>query len=142
MDDYRAWRDQSAPPAGASPPAPATSTDSGARHCPACARLMHRYRVGARPDFRLDRCAPCQTVWFDAGEWQALLAAGLGARLEEILSDGWQRQLQADELRQGREAVLRQRHGDACIDELARMRQWLQAQPHRDELLALLRAGW
>lgn len=138
LEDYRAWR--STDPVQPAVEATATAEDNSARNCPACARLMQRYRVGTTPDFRLDRCASCQAVWFAAGEWQALLATGMGTRLDEILTDAWQRQVQAEELRKGREAVLRQRHGEVVMDELIRIRQWLQAQPHRDELLALLGA--
>jgi Zn-finger nucleic acid-binding protein len=142
LDDYRVWRSKAATMPSPSAITTATAEDNSARHCPACARLMQRYRVGSTPDFRLDRCASCQAVWFAGGEWEALVAAGMGSRLDEVLTDAWQRQVQAEELRKGREAVLRQRHGDATMDELARMRQWLQGQAERDELLALLRAGW
>jgi Zn-finger nucleic acid-binding protein len=141
MDDYLEWRN-AMPARPAEAPPTEVAADSGARTCPSCARLMHRYRVPAGNGFRIDRCASCALVWFDAGEWQSLAAAGLAGGLEEILSDGGQRQLQANELRRGREAALRARHGDACVDELARVREWLETQPARDELVALLRAGW
>jgi len=94
------------------------------------------------PDFRIDRCGACQLVWLDRGEWAALVHNGLARRLDEVMSDAWQRQLKQDELRAGREATLRARHGDECINELSRIRAWLDVQPQRDELLSLLRAGW
>lgn len=140
LEDWRRWRDTA--PAVTAPLDAAVRTDGGARRCVQCDRLMQRLRVGSQPDFRVDRCAGCRLVWFDAGEWAALLSAGLATRLEDVLSDAGQRQLQADESRQRREQVLRAKHGDACIDELARVRQWLAGQPHPDELIALLRAGW
>lgn len=140
LEDYRVWRRTVTPQTTST--ANATDDDSAARHCPACTRLMQRFRVGSTPDFRVDRCASCQAVWFAGGEWQAFLAAGMGTRLDEVLTDAWQRQLQAEELRKGREVALRQRHGADTMDELARLRRWLQAQPHRGELLALLRADW
>jgi Zn-finger nucleic acid-binding protein len=141
LADYKAWRDSTQAKLAAGDPV-VFEDAPGARACPNCARLMHRLRAGARPDFRLDRCVVCQAVWFDSGEWPALIAAGHAARLDDILTDAWQRQVQADELRANREAALRERHGDACIDELGRIRSWLDAQPRRDELIALLRAGW
>ena len=143
LDEYREWNETApaAPVVDDSTPLVMFETTS-ARACPVCARLMQRLRSGTEPDFRIDRCAACQSVWFDEGEWEALVRQGLRNRLVELLSDGWQRQLQADEVRAGREAVLRARHGDACMDELARMRAWLELQPERDELLALLRTGW
>jgi Zn-finger nucleic acid-binding protein len=147
LDDYRRWRDRGAvlgEAAAASTAAdlPASEQAEGARHCPRCTRLMQRLRVGGSSDFRVDRCSPCQQVWLDDGEWPALVEAGLGARLLDVLSDAWQRQVQADALRAAREAALRERHGDDRLRELARIRDWLNEQPQRDELLALLRAGW
>ena len=144
LDDYRQWRERQ--PAAAAMTEPAARAeeelDARARMCPGCARLMQRYRVGTQPDFRLDACSACQLVWLDRGEWASLAQGDLSGRLTEILSEAWQRRLRADELRGRREAGLRAKHGDACIDELIRIRGWLDAQPQREELLALLRAGW
>ena len=141
LADYRAWRQQTN--AAVTTRDPVVFEDApAARTCPGCSRLMPRVRAGAQPDFRLDRCASCQFVWFDRGEWPALAAAGHAARLDDILSDTWQRQVQAEELRAAREAALRDKHGNDCMDELSRIRTWLDAQPQRDELIALLRAGW
>jgi Zn-finger nucleic acid-binding protein len=142
MADYRRWRDSATAGAPAMAASPALEDQVAARPCPKCTRLMQRLRVGASPDFRLDRCAACALLWFDRGEWSALCSAGLASRLEEVLSERWQRDLQANEARQRRETLLRDKHGAECMDELARMREWLQAQKHPDELLALLRAGW
>lgn len=144
MDDWRAWK---AGDASRTPP-PVIDDEvievfdaTAVHHCPECDRLMERMRVSAGPDFRIDRCVHCQNLWFDAGEWSALVSRGLAGRLDELLSDGWQRKLQTEKMRSARLQTLRQRYGDACIDELERIRVWLDAQPHRDELLSLLRVG-
>lgn len=142
MGDYRHWREHAGAEAHAPVDLLVVEDRPAARPCPSCARLMQRVRVGATPDFRLDRCAACALLWLDRGEWDALRSAGWADSLEEILSERWQRDVQAQELRTRREAQLREKHGDACIAELARVRDWLDAQPHREELLALLRAGW
>ncbi len=142
MDDWRAWK------AGGESLVPHAVEDdlievfdaASVRHCPACDRLMQRLRVSEGPDFRIDRCVACQNVWFDPGEWRAIVSRGLAGRLDELLSDGWQRRLQTEEVREVRIAALRRRYGNDCIDELDRIRAWLDTQPHRDELLALLRA--
>jgi Zn-finger nucleic acid-binding protein len=147
MDDYRRWVARGPAPLDAdAADLPALRPDAAvpdkARACPACQRFMERLRVGRSPDFRLDRCSACQHIWLDAGEWAALAEAGLATQLGEILSDGWQRQLRDAEAQARREADLRERHGDACIDEIARIRAWLATQPQRETLLALLRSGW
>jgi Zn-finger nucleic acid-binding protein len=142
MDDWRAWK------AGGADRLPLAVDDeiievfdaTAVHHCPACDRLMQRLRVSAGPDFRIDRCVACQNLWFDPGEWPAIVSRGLAGRLDELLSDGWQRRLQTEEVREVRLAALRRRYGNECIDELDRIRAWLDTQPHRDELLALLRA--
>jgi len=143
MSDYRLWCERAAmTPTAVGEPVNIEQDATGARKCPGCTRLMERLRLGAELDFRIDRCIACQAVWFDRGEWFALVKAGLAGRLTTLLSDGWQRQLQSDELRARREAILRARHGDACIDEVIRIRAWLDTQASRDELLSILRAGW
>jgi Zn-finger nucleic acid-binding protein len=142
MVDYRQWRERAAPAVVVEEAAPEVSDSPSARGCPSCTRLMQRYRVGVKPDFRVDHCPACQLVWLDKGEWQALAQLGLATRLGEIVSAAWQRRVQSDELRALRESTLRSKHGDACIDEIKRMREWLDAQPQREELIALLRAGW
>jgi Zn-finger nucleic acid-binding protein len=142
MADYELWRTDATPVQEHQVPPMRAEAGATARACPACERMMTRWRVGASPDFRLDRCAGCKAVWFDAGEWPALVRAGLAQRLSEVLSDTWQRRVQSDELSARRLAGLRARHGQECMNELERMRTWLEAQPQREELLALLRAGW
>lgn len=142
LADYRDW--QRANPSGnpVTGDKPAIEDRPSARSCPECGRLMQRHRVGSQPDFRIDHCAHCQLIWLDRGEWEALAQTGLASRLPEILTERWQRRVQGEELRQQREAALRDKHGEACLKELARIRNWLTGQAHRDELLALLRTGW
>lgn len=144
MADYRRWssRPGVAPTTGDQSIELAEADAPVARACPSCTRLMQRLRTGSSTNFRVDRCFTCQLVWFDRGEWPALVQAGLAGRLAELLSDGAQRQLMADELRAGRIAALRERHGEARLQELQRIRDWLEAQPEPDELLNLLRTGW
>lgn len=151
LDDYRRWLDrfpqEGEPSGGASPPmgpasASASATATPVRKCPGCAQLMERLLSGNSTDFRLDRCGPCQWLWMDAGEWDALVAGNASRHLLELLSDGGQRRLREAAAHQRREAELRDRHGDATVDELIRVRAWLDEQPHTDILLNLLRSGW
>ncbi|TVO51629.1 hypothetical protein [Denitromonas halophila] len=142
LDDYRRWRehhpDVPAPPAAAT--VAATNEPAFARPCPACGRPMSRHRVGLLPDFRLDRCSPCQLVWCDDGEWTRLSHARLAQALDHILTDAWQQALVAQENRARREAEIRKRLGDDTYEELQRIRQWLATQPNRVELIGLLSA--
>lgn len=143
LDDWRRWRSRAPQlPASALVAAGDAPADHGrVRACPACTRLMERLSVDATEAFRVDRCGPCQLVWLDPGEWQALVQRGLALQLDTLLSDGGQRRLQAERLQATRMQALRQRHGDTCMDEVLRIRRWLAEQPHRDEILALIRAN-
>ncbi|MGL5630856.1 MAG: zf-TFIIB domain-containing protein [Azovibrio sp.] len=109
-----------------------------ARLCPDCHGVMVRYRVGGYTNFHLDRCGTCQLVWLDGGEWQALENMGLATALAQILSDSWQRRLQAEELYLLRQQNLRRRLGDEVFEELRRIQSWLRQQPNCPELLLLL----
>lgn len=140
LTDYRRWRERhpDLPATPSDAPVIATDEPAGARPCPACGRLMSRHRVGLTPDFRLDRCSPCQLVWCDDGEWTRLHQARLAQGLARILTDSWQQTLIAQENRARREAEIRKRLGDDTYEELQRIRQWLATQPNRVELIGLL----
>lgn len=144
LEDYFRWRVRSPQPFASDLVALAqeNDADSRVRPCPNCARLMQRYRPSTELEFWLDRCPACQLVWFDRDEWSALADLGLAGRLHKVLTDAWQRQLRDEEIDRQREAALRARHGESCMDEVDRIRAWLATQPQRKELLALLRADW
>lgn len=145
LDTYRQWVEGCPEPPNPEPcDSPVTDHHTPARACPRCTRLMERLRVSHEPDFRLDRCVGCQCVRLGAGDWPALVAAGLELRLSEVLGDGWQRRVREEVVHHRRETELRARHGDACVDDLIRIRAWLSSQPadQRETLLLLLRSGW
>ena len=144
LNDYRRWLERRVVgPAPTPEQCAGTAVGEGlgmrkARLCSSCGRPIARYRAGTLPDFHLDRCAPCQQLVLDGGEWEALLQLGALEHLELILSDNWQHRLQALEAGERRRQSLRQRLGDSTVDELIRVQCWLREQPQRRELLALL----
>ena len=111
-----------------------------ARPCPCCGRIMERLRTGRQPDIRIDRCVHCQGVWLDGGEWEVLQYQQ--ARLDDVLSDMWQRQLREAEAQERRDQQMRLRLGDATVDEIGRIRHWLADQAEPDVVLQLIRNGW
>ncbi|MBL8509371.1 MAG: hypothetical protein JNM11_12920 [Chitinimonas sp.] len=106
--------------------------------CPHCQRLMNRLRVAAGLPFRLDHCAACQHVWLDGNEWAALSQYGYDGVLDEVVSAQWQRRVREAEAVAHRESAWRSRLGEAVYQEAVRLRQWLDSQPNRAELLAYL----
>lgn len=111
-----------------------------ALRCPNCQNLLQKYRIASQQAFRVDRCAPCNQVWFDAAEWRSLNSQGLLTELTSILSDRGQRDIRAAETRERMTQMYRQRFGDADYAQATAMREWLEQHPQRRQILAYLSA--
>ncbi|MDR0997216.1 MAG: zf-TFIIB domain-containing protein [Zoogloeaceae bacterium] len=131
LDDYLDWRQQhfAELPAIEPAPFPGREVPSRARTCPACGVLMARYRTGDAQSFWLDFCPACRLVWLDDGEWQALQTHGLAPYLDTILSDAWQKGIQARRASHWQEELLRARFGEETLTEIRRIQTWLATQP-------------
>lgn len=139
LEEYRDWKAHHAE-APVAPVPPSLLSENGplVRLCGACGRIMSRYRTGAKPDFHVDVCIGCQTLWLDAGEWPRLVAANLHRELDVILREAFQQQLDANERAVKRNGELRRRLGDEVFEEALRLRDWLDAQPQRTDVLRVL----
>lgn len=139
-DLYFEWREGHAPSAadGALPSAEDVGDVKRPKLCPQDGRIMGRYKVGGEGSFWLDRCGTCGGVWFDGDEWDATVAAGLLAELPAVVSDAWQRDVEAAEAADRREARLRERVGADDLERADAFRAWLWAHPERSLLLARL----
>lgn len=140
LADYQAWRKKSIVPE----PSEATLAVAdyqeapGLRLCQSCGRIMSRYRVGQELSFHIDRCAECQSIWLDGMEWELLAEHHYQHRLDEILSDRWQKALQQADLEARRQQNLKARFGEADYERLCSLRSWLTEHPRRQEMLAFL----
>lgn len=110
---------------------------SDARFCPACSRLMSRYKVSQQLPFHLDRCATCAGTWFDAGEWKAIETAGLLPRLHLVFSDSTQRSLRQQHQQQTHLERYKELLGDD-FDRAHEIRAWLDKHPKRQIVIAFL----
>jgi Zn-finger nucleic acid-binding protein len=109
-----------------------------AKLCPQCGRLLARARVGHGLPFYLDRCASCGGFWFDAGEWDALLAVGLHTEAHHVFSDTWQAEVLRQERQQQHERLMIAKLGEVDWREIHRIKEWIEGHPHRAELYAVL----
>jgi Zn-finger nucleic acid-binding protein len=149
-EHYFAWLDRrdraaaegpSPQPTAASFAAAATTHDDSARRallCPDCGRLMTRYRVGHGTAFHLDRCAACGGIWFDAAEFETLRALALHDQVHFVFSAAWQADVAREQQVRAARDRLHARLGDADLAQLERLTEWLDAHPHRAELIAYL----
>ena len=137
--DYRAWRKHlptNLPTRGAPIEAEAAEP-RGLKRCPEDQRVLARMRIGHGVPFTFDFCRGCEGMWFDAGEWSALVERNLHDDLLQMVFDDWQRDVARAERRDSTEDNFRRQLGDE-YDRVRPFKQWLDAHPRRSELLAYL----
>ncbi|HEX8117393.1 MAG TPA: zf-TFIIB domain-containing protein [Pyrinomonadaceae bacterium] len=121
------------PPAGEAPP-----EDRKAKLCPECHTSMFRYTVGHGLGFGLDQCPACKGIWFDAAEWEALRGRNLHDDIHAVFTAPWQAEASREERRRRLEQIYTKRFGAEDFAEVRRVRDWLDASPRKQELLAYL----
>jgi Zn-finger nucleic acid-binding protein len=109
-----------------------------AKICPECSHILTRRPVGRGLDFSLDRCGTCGGLWFDKNEWQVLKRHGLHEEVHFIFSAAWQAQVAKADKTRAYEERLQRLLGTEEFARAVEVRQWLQAHPHRNSLLAFL----
>jgi Zn-finger nucleic acid-binding protein len=125
---------QSPEPADRLPLTEAASDSSQALLCPACQRIMTKYRIGSEVRNRLDLCGPCGEIWLDGGEWSLLARLDLHTKLPAIFSDAWQRAIRQTGSARAYEERCLARFGTADYERVRAFRDWLRAHPNKLEL--------
>lgn len=141
--DYWAWlqRQEVAAESPAVDKDGAKSVDADAQpaqRCPDCGHFLSHAKVGHGVTFQIDRCGTCGGMWFNKGEWDALRARNLHTQAHFIFSPAWQSAIACDQRREAHEAILLQKLGSADLDEIRRIKKWVEMHPHRAELHAYL----
>lgn len=108
--------------------------------CPRCSRIMVKFKVLADAEHNLDFCFSCEEVWLDRGEWDYLKSQNLHTHITGISTESWQRRIREHLAHAIRTGKHRHELGEAVFAEARRFKQWLAAQPHRDEILRYLNA--
>lgn len=108
--------------------------------CPACGRILRRFHVIANVPLNLDRCASCNGVWLDNGEWQELVASNLHDNLNDFFTAPWQNQVRAEETKARMQSLYQEKFGDEDYARIRETRAWLQGHPQKNMLLAYLQA--
>lgn len=108
-----------------------------ALRCPKCSRLMIKHRISAEATHGLDYCYGCDEAWLDGGEWAWLKSKGLQASITAISTDTWQHRVRQEYGEHLREERVKERVGEAW-PEVQRVKQWLDAQPQRADILNYL----
>jgi len=138
--NYDAWRARL--PAGMqeiNTPAQIGNTEARqGKLCPQCGHLLLPYKVGHGLSFAIDYCSACGGVWFDRGEWEAILGKNLHGNLHDIVTTHWQAAVRETELQETVEKTYQRLLGPTYA-KTCEIRSWLHAQPQRDLILACLK---
>lgn len=108
--------------------------------CPTCRRFLTRYHILPGARFFVERCAHCNGVWFDEGEWEIARRHGLQDRINSLFTQPWQDQVRAVEARHSLEHIYLERFGAEDYQRVRDVRAWLDSHPQRGTLLAFLQA--
>jgi len=139
--EYWKWLEEHGPnlPERPDPESPLTLADSGQYlDCPECRFRMAKYLVGRGLNFSLDHCEGCLGLWLDRNEWETLKRRNLHDDLHSMLTAFWQKTARQEERRRSMEQIYIGRFGAEDYTELKRIREWLDARPNKQELLAYL----
>lgn len=137
---YRHWRETLSPMLSNEPvkiEKVEVDDTEGSLMCPKCRALMTKYRFSSEVPNKLDFCAHCEELWFDAGEWGLAQAIAKSGHLAEVFGQPWQRKIRkeiSDEMETKR---LRNLLG-VDFEKFAEFRNWFESHPQRSRLLALL----
>ena len=142
LSEYADWRDKQAQPVG-EPEVPARDSTLAQRQrvvpCPACKRLMGRYRAHAGENSPyIDVCLPCNVVWLDGGLWADLVAIGLHTSVASMLTAPWQLKLRQILTQSRQRAALQQTLGEQSYQETLQVLAWLRAQKRPKDILQML----
>jgi Zn-finger nucleic acid-binding protein len=139
---YLDWRREQPPAAPAGPDAPAHTPPHAdhrhALHCPACHRLMLKYRVHAGESPSIDTCLRCDCIWLDGGEWAYLESIGLHTHLTAISTPAWQARRAQLTVNLRRAQLDREQLVDEVYAQAQQVQAWLQDQPQRKHILKML----
>lgn len=105
--------------------------------CPKCRALMTKFRIAADIPNRLDYCAHCDDLWFDACEWAQVASIAKSGRLAEIIGRPWQRKIRRD-ITDQMEANRMQELLGTDYPMFAKFHDWFRSHPQKYRLLAFL----
>ena len=107
--------------------------------CSKCSRIMTKYNISGHTANKIDLCTTCHDAWLDAGEWQLLGALHLQGKLEDIVTEPWQKAVRAQVVESMRDERMQTLFGDD-LQRLKELRDWLAGHPAREQALRYLRS--
>jgi Zn-finger nucleic acid-binding protein len=108
--------------------------------CPATHTIMRKFKISATDSHRLDYSAAVGGLWLDKGEWELLVREGLAGSLNALVTNTWQRKIRQTSAKKSFADIYQDKFGYDVYAKIKDMRQWLNSQPQKADLLAYLMA--
>jgi Zn-finger nucleic acid-binding protein len=102
---------------------------------------MSKYRISAEKTNRLDYCPHCEEIWLDEGEWELVESLVTAGEFTKVFTQAWQYAVRSGVSHAMQEQRLREMLG-SDYERVAQFGAWLQAQPAKQEILAIIRRGY
>lgn len=134
---YRHWIERNPAQSSSTPSAVSADDSRHALVCPKCKSVMNKYLVSSAVPNRIDYCAHCEEIWLDNGEWQLVEDFARSGHLTTILTRPWQRRIRQEIAHDMETKRLHDLLG-ADYQRFEDLQNWLEAHPHRDEIIAHL----
>lgn len=126
-------------PLAGGPVSAPSGPDRQAGLCPGGHGLLMRARVDRGQAFFLEKCPRCGGVWFDGGELERVVAAGLLPELADVWTSAWQARERRERADRDELARCEQLLGGPLFRQVIALGEGLKAHPACDQALALLR---
>ena len=100
---------------------------------------MTKYRISADTQHRLDLSSTANAIWLDKGEWDLLKKKGLAAKLSEIFTEHWQKEIVDTQSAKMMEELYQRKFGDQ-YEKIKTFKNMMDNMQDSSEVIAYLLA--
>lgn len=107
--------------------------DGRAGLCPECGTYLKRSRINLKTgSFYVERCAVCDGLWCDKGEWRVLESLGLHVQIPIVFQPEWQASVKALEKVERQRLAVVEKLGPEIAARVFELSKLLKGHPHGD----------
>ena len=108
--------------------------------CPVSSTIMLKYRLSAQSEHKINLSPAANGFWLDKGLWELIKQQGLTKNLTQIFTEPGQRKIRAIIALNIFEDYYNEELGKEHHAKLKALREWLDNQPKKQEMLAYINA--
>ena len=108
--------------------------------CPVSSTVMLKYRLSAQSEHKVNLSPAANGFWLEKGLWELIKQQGLAKNLTQVFTEPWQRKIRAIVALAIFEDYYNEELGKEHHAKLKALREWLNNQPKKAEMLAYINA--